>query len=797
MEHWRDVMLEVSFKAFLRKDNPGAEAVAKTIFEQYRELWSNAENIRILLWVGDGSEILEFREDAEFEFDWCRYTGIISALPNPELEAADPEGRYAFTGKEFEADTQPCTIAFLRSVIDTLKRIGKAVSGREILVGDAFDPGPEFTISEFKTKHHPECCRGSYGEGLRKIVSCAAKLNRDDRPYAAFPNGIPDGISFGKFLGRQLNAFRKAVGLDFIWFSNGFGFGNHPWMLEGDLFDGRRFDVARAETVSREILEFWHDFRAECDIPLRVRGTNFGTGIDLAGDAVPLREIYRNAALEAPPVNSPWAAINRDIGMELSGWMAHLAGWSGPDFLFRFYLHDPWFHSSPWQDRYEREPYDIYLPLAVAKLRGGKLAESARSVSILTVDNCRGELPPDCPGEVIPHLNRARSQAPDEAGPLVWVYPFGACNDGNGKSPEKAEKNLFGDLFIRAAINCGLPLNTVVAAEESDALPPHRVAVSPVPEPDSEWESRLLEYAEQGGAVLLYGPLDAGGRRLNRLLGIEPGEPLAGEFRLETLPPITEPAGTFRHEPVVSGGGLAETGGNRILARAVRGEVQRTFAAEAEYGAGRIVWLRGSLEKYHPYYLDEFSFEGNTPQPYECASLAVSLLKRFGWEIEYRRADRVCRPPVMTIHYHRNAMYFTGCNFSTPTEQVLSTPWGAPVPTGCDAEIGNGKACCRHPRSWCRECRIFVRQQAESTLFCRESDSPIRGQERYFKLYNLKDAELGLMVPDGAEERVELRPFARKNPLFVPVEPYDVVFEHGRKICRFRKKLTGNFTIGY
>lgn len=43
--------------------------------------------------------------------------------------------------------------------------------------------------------------------------------------YAAFPDGIPDGTPPGTFLGRQVNALFGALGFDFRWFSNGFGFG--------------------------------------------------------------------------------------------------------------------------------------------------------------------------------------------------------------------------------------------------------------------------------------------------------------------------------------------------------------------------------------------------------------------------------------------------------------------------------------------------------------------------------------------------------------------------------------------
>ena len=75
-----------------------------------------------------------------------------------------------------------------------------------------------------------------------------------------------------------------------------------------------------------------------------------------------------------PPPNSPWAAITGDFGLELMGHMSRIAGLpkDGENirhpYLFRFYIHDIWWVNSPWYDRYNSQPHDIYLPLSVARL---------------------------------------------------------------------------------------------------------------------------------------------------------------------------------------------------------------------------------------------------------------------------------------------------------------------------------------------------------------------------------------------------------------------------------------------
>ena len=70
-------------------------------------------------------------------------------------------------------------------------------------------------------------------------------------------------------------------------------------------------------------------------MPVFVRGTNLTTGRDLSCDGVPLKEIYDSDAIQAPPVNSPWAPLNYDFGSEMIGWMSHAAGFPADDFTFQ------------------------------------------------------------------------------------------------------------------------------------------------------------------------------------------------------------------------------------------------------------------------------------------------------------------------------------------------------------------------------------------------------------------------------------------------------------------------------
>src|SRR5690606_10022458 len=110
-------------------------------------------------------------------------------------------------------------------------------------------------------------------------------------------------------------------------------------------FNGESFGRVDAGDVADRILGFWRDFRAECDYPIEVRGTNFTTGIDLASDCVPADEIYDGGFIVAPPPNYPSGALNYDFGLEMAGYMSRIANLPGKDFPFRYYPNDPWF----WQ----------------------------------------------------------------------------------------------------------------------------------------------------------------------------------------------------------------------------------------------------------------------------------------------------------------------------------------------------------------------------------------------------------------------------------------------------------------
>ena len=86
------------------------------------------------------------------------------------------------------------------------------------------------------------------------VVTCTATLNADPEPYAGFPHGIPQGTSVGTFLGKQYAALAKDVGFDYLWLSNGMGFGTETWGITGMLFDKKQFYPEKAAQAAELML---------------------------------------------------------------------------------------------------------------------------------------------------------------------------------------------------------------------------------------------------------------------------------------------------------------------------------------------------------------------------------------------------------------------------------------------------------------------------------------------------------------------------------------------------------------
>lgn len=501
---FQSVTLEMSLKPFRNTGEEYIRKVCAQIFEQWRPLLKNRKTVSVMLWVGDGSEILDYAGSMEEEFEWARFVGTANLPSRSEDEPA--EISLHMRRQDYIPDAPQMTYGILRTIVGCIKEEGKkALPDAEIRVGETFDIGPEFAISDFKYRRHTEICSGSRLDRFG-FVDATACLHADTRRYCAYPDGIPEGTPFGTFLGRQSEVFLKDMGFDYLWLSNGLGFSANPWKKTGKIFDGEKYYPEKLAETRKNVFEFWKLFRSECSFLLETRGTNNSVGIDYASDGVPLHDIY-NAGLNitAPP-NSPWAALNDNYGLEIMGHMTRVCELPGDRFPFRYYIHDPWWINSPWYDRYDGSPCDIYLPMAISRLNAEGTVETANSLNILSIDNSYGTMPDQCVNEPLPHLLKAEKDGADEAAPLVWVYPMREYTTSDDADLLR-EMNL-GDHYVCDAVNDGLPLCCVVS---TDNFLKHEIGIyrrslllSPVPENPAVL-GRLIAFAQQGVGVIVYG----------------------------------------------------------------------------------------------------------------------------------------------------------------------------------------------------------------------------------------------------------------------------------------------------
>ena len=722
IQSFNDIHLEMSLKPFKVNNRDSIDQVCRNVFIQWAPLLRHADTISVMLWTADGSEILNYTGDDNQRLEWSQYVGN----PNTDHEVNSGPKELSLHQRAYDYIPNPpqYTYGDLKYIVSALKRHGERLTGKVVRIGETFDPGPEFAKSEFKYKKHPEICMGNT-MGAKTFVCCYATLNEDKEHYAGYPSGIPQGTPFGTFFGKQSQHFLTDMGFDFLWFSNGLGFGMETWGSTGAVFDGKQFHPEKLNDTREKITDFWNKFRAECpDIRIETRGTNISVGADLAKDGVDLKAIYNGNFNLLPPPNSPWAALDGNFGLELAGYMSRISELPDDRYLFRYYIHDPWWANSPWLDRYGREAHDIYLPMAVARIdREGKV-KLPTHFTLLTIDDSYGNMPEQVPSEMIPHLLQGRRTAPDQPGLIVWVYPFDEYHDWAHKQPERVKEIYYGDWFIQQAINDGFPLNTVVSTGNFVELMKagkktfdESILVSIVPDAGSDLEKQLIQFVKKGGKLFVYGPSSHASQKFLDFLNIKQVEPISGEMRVQTQlrsDLIKTPGSSIlRHNEDMSGGGIETLVNNtsdpstKVLAQAFMGAQKRDIAIqrqEKDWNGGMVVYLRGTNSA--TYRGGHLLTPDNPKQRFNGSSLLRYSLNNMGYSVYFDKLEADMRNPINCISRNDNAFYFSGFTPNQTIEQQC-----APIFTGYETELRNGIAHYRMPKSYQEECRVFVKQE--------------------------------------------------------------------------------------
>ncbi len=713
----KTVILEISLKPFKQTDDAYIEQVCENFLMQYRPILKHAKTVGVMFWTSDGSQILDYKGDLDDSFEWCRYIGIAQHL-RPADEAEDPN-RHNLHRWHYDYMENPPVMTYdvLKRITDTIRKVcARLYPGKKVFIGETFDPGPEFAVSTFKYQRHPEILAGE-SMGKASMVFCYSTLHADDTAYAAFPDGIKEGTPFATFLGAQSNAYLSDLGFDFLWLSNGMGFGMESWRTEGAVFDGYEFHTEKLQMVKDKIREFWSLLKeAMPDHPILVRGTNLVCGIDYATDGTPIDALYSEEYDIVAPPNSPWASIDGDFGLELAGYMSRIAHLPQKGYMFRYYVHDPWWINSPWYDRYEGQPHDIYLPMSIGRIDENGKVDIPNYFSLLSIDNSFGDLPDSCANEPIPHYLKAYKDAPDAPSPVVWVYPFDEYMNAKDEASLKA---MFAqDWFIRDAVNEGLPLSSVVSTKNftktvGQGIYAGSVLVTPVPEADSDFEALILDYTAKGGKVIFYGSVTHASERFLKLIGVKLGEAAEGEFtvdlsQIDSFMDGNSPA-VIRHEALLSDGGIDTftTGETEVLASAEQGGVKRAIMT---CGKG-FVWMRTIVSCY---YTREMKMpkkeDGNKYLIAE--TLMRRALEKFGMHVSFEKPYAGMKTPVVMCARRENGYFFSTYMPDTATALKMKFPLGAPLVLGYETVLEEGKSIYHLPRAAHLECRVFVEQES-------------------------------------------------------------------------------------
>lgn len=765
---FENITLETSLKPFKKNNKDDIRRVAAEMFTEWGSLLRHADTISIMLWTSDGSEILDYTGNLNQPLEWSKYIGN----PNTKHEIGSGPKELSLHERAYLYMENPPNYTFgdLKLIVNTLKEVGRAITGRPIRIGATFDPGPEFAKSEFKYNKHPEILEGS-AMGEKSFVSSYATLNEDKTAYAGFRKGIPANTPFGTFFGRQSRHFLKDLNFDYIWFSNGFGFGMEPWASTGVIFTGEGFKTEMLAETKKKIINFWKLFREECpDFRIETRGTNLSTGIDLAKDGVDLRAIYNGGLNILPPPNSPWAALDGDFGLEMVGYMSRMAELPDDKYLFRYYTHDPWWLNSPWLDRYGSEPHDIYLPMSVSRINEEGEVKLPTHLNFLTIDDSFGNMPKQVPDEVIPHILKARYDSPTAPGPVVWVYPFDEYHNWASDQQYRLNEIYYGDWFIRQAINNGLPLNTVVSTKSLTSsltrkpdLFNQSILISVVPDAGSDLEKSLINFVKGGGKLVIYGPAEYASERFRNFLNLQNEKPLEGIFDIKETYTLDEldqkyPA-VINHRLLFSGGGLSTVLKNskdlytKALVRMSQSGINRDVVwtrALPEWNKGKVAYVRGTNSSH---------FEGgrllkpDNPEQYFLGPLYLRyVLQEFGLTYKIVKKKPDIKNPILGIARSNNGYFFSGYVPNTSVGHQFKFPQGAPILVGYDAVMEEGKASYSFPTAWHKESRVFV-EQREGIVSCKEMHSGELGITRRLQVSGLQNATVRIFPSEATTEK--------------------------------------------
>ena len=772
----RRIALELSLKPFGLNDGRSFDECARHIISAWRPLCEAGDEVSFMLWVADGSDILDWSGGLEQRLEWARSIGFNNFERGVYDAGHHAPGRSAIP---YVAQPRELTYADLRDIIGALRSAGAGLLGRPVSVGATFDPGPEFADSPFKYERHPEIivpARVS-GRPTFPMVDAASVLHADSHGYAAYPDGIPEGEPFALFLGRQIHEYCTRLGFDYVWLSNGFGFSAVAWDYLGPGFDGERFLPEERARKLEGFRKAWDDlYRGNPAVPMEVRGSNFAAGMDIAKDGVDFAWLYEKGYIRLPPPNSPWGALNFDYGLEIAGFLSRAVRSPRGEYLFRYYPNDPWFWQNPWTDIYYGQPYDVYLPLATGVIATGGTITTPSTMNFLTVDTEYGETDALTGVQVAAHIRTAISERPDDVGLVTWVYPFDAYHAMAGSGADGQAEVFFGDWFVRSLINNGLPVSSIGTPEAVEALfasrprPPETILLLPTAAASSDEDARrLIEWLEKGTPAILYGPGGSLHESLRSRLGLQVGDPVSGPLTIRSTDGAS--VGELIHDPVGSAGGLCDVfrgstgaaGATRLYEAVDDRGRERAYCARLKVGRGWLFWVRGTNHFETRPDADALALKPRARAAgfWDSSRLGPELLEMLGYTVRAQQDAPADHSSLALFSRHEAAWYLSGYAEAPAGTLALRFPHGAPVFNTTWTRIADGASHYPLSRAMRYECRVFVDQES-GVVGCDTAARDERHRELTLIVRGLSAATVTFLPPPGADGTLEYGDVSRR-----------------------------------
>jgi len=103
----------------------------------------------------------------------------------------------------------------------------------------------------------------------------------------------------------------------------------------------------------------------------------------------------------------------------------------------------------------------------------------------------------------------------------------------------------------------------------------------------------------------------------------------------------------------------------------------------------------------------------------------------------------------------------------------------------------------RMPKSWNKECRVFVEQKEDGVLVCHEETCEFRGAKRRLSVKGLKDATVRFLHEPGCEKSLEFILNSKGWPFITGDDPKPVKTESPDGSFYEMKNVTGSLLISW